>query len=1320
MKKKIKQICCILTLMSVFSFGAGIMALTASADNVVTVNAETSVNATQQVGEAKKLVAALESDVYWINGIPYIDIVKEETAKGARSVSETVAVIPDLTVDENGYIKHVSSISGAVEIPEKTEDGTTIVGINGFAFKYASITEVVIPATIIDIESNAFHVCNSLVKVEFKSSTNTENNLELAIQTRAFFNCTKLVEVILPKHLTTLNAQAFYKVDSLKNIYIEEGCAKYRNGTGGYAGVIYTTDQEINSVETSYIWPEGKQKYKIHLIVGTDSDLFEQRVVAGGHAITLPLTVGTQTISGWYLDAEFTGEAYTTEYFVEENEDVKAYTLYAKIENSEPANSYVLTFDLQGGTQSQLEKPMVLPIGEALNLSAYLPERAGYDFAGWYSLPAKNGDKIVDETGIGTSFSENIGSMTLYAAWTAHRYTINFKDYNDVKVFELELDYGSNIGARLPERIGYKFEGWYDSLEKDAVKYTGSDSVFGSDAWRVEEDRTLDFYAQYEANEYNLSVYCDKCNETHSFGRVKYDQTVTISAPCEHIGYKSNVWETIDATYTDSFVWKYVEAPEFNIIWEAKEYSITYKEDDKVIDAPDKCPTTYTIESNFTFPTISRTGYNNVYLREAENNNKLTGITPGRTGDLTLYIEKDDPVKVKVTLNYYGKYSNDVVELAYGNTYTLPANKTLDGYDYKGWEDSQGNVLDNTEISKLLVDTTYYIRWIGTVTLKDENGKEIDKVELQYGKSFFIEPYTKTGYTFHGWSTSQSDNAYITDEAGNGIGTFKVQNSLILYARITANTYVITFDHQGGQGGLSRLEVVYGTDNSVVQIPYKIGHNFKGYYTQANGAGICYFNQNGEFTKGSTWDLEEDLHLYAKWETIQFSANLTNNMQTLSYAITAKNANNQSVSISNFSHFEIKVLLKSNSTVIKTIETTSIVYDLSTLNYYDNCILQGAVYFKYNNQSIGSINMNSVELDYTSDGTLDDFIYQPGQTRLYLTVNYDNNVTVHIPPEIRVLNLKGVNSANASIIIFSSSDVYVNLYNVHITCGRTYGATIEKSNGRLYINALGDSYLEGCEGHAGIAYRYDSSAAIRAPEIYISVEPNSMLEIVGGNNIERGWCGGTHGYDGSDGDNATGTAETGGSGKNGSNGQDGTLDGHVAIECNFIEVTGTGVVKIRGGDGAPGGNGGDGGNGGTGGPGKNAGFIFVKGGKGGTGGAAGNGGNGGDGAGGGAPIGAFNKNAAYSILVAMNNNGICYLIGGDGGKGGIGGNPGTPGSGGAGGSGVWNSDGDNGDPGASGQRGSDGEDGLGYVVEYVPGAVCINGQNGAAETYPDY
>ena len=60
MKKKIKQMCCILALLSVFGFGAGITALTVSADNITTVSPETSVNATQQANETKKLIAALE------------------------------------------------------------------------------------------------------------------------------------------------------------------------------------------------------------------------------------------------------------------------------------------------------------------------------------------------------------------------------------------------------------------------------------------------------------------------------------------------------------------------------------------------------------------------------------------------------------------------------------------------------------------------------------------------------------------------------------------------------------------------------------------------------------------------------------------------------------------------------------------------------------------------------------------------------------------------------------------------------------------------------------------------------------------------------------------------------------------------------------------------------------------------------------------------------------------------------------------------------------------------------------------------------------
>lgn len=48
--------------MSVFTFSAGITALTASANGTTVVNAETSVEATQQVGEDKeKIIEYLEN-----------------------------------------------------------------------------------------------------------------------------------------------------------------------------------------------------------------------------------------------------------------------------------------------------------------------------------------------------------------------------------------------------------------------------------------------------------------------------------------------------------------------------------------------------------------------------------------------------------------------------------------------------------------------------------------------------------------------------------------------------------------------------------------------------------------------------------------------------------------------------------------------------------------------------------------------------------------------------------------------------------------------------------------------------------------------------------------------------------------------------------------------------------------------------------------------------------------------------------------------------------------------------------------------------------
>lgn len=64
----------------------------------------------------------------------------------------------------------------------------------------------------------------------------------------------------------------------------------------------------------------------------------------------------------------------------------------------------------------------------------------------------------------------------------------------------------------------------------------------------------------------------------------------------------------------------------------------------------------------------------------------------------------------------------------------------------------------------------------------------------------------------------------------------------------------------------NKMEVMI--ENSMpVSIPYRSGYNFKGYYTETNGAGIQLINENGYITDSfTTTYFIEDATLYASWE----------------------------------------------------------------------------------------------------------------------------------------------------------------------------------------------------------------------------------------------------------------------------------------------------------------------------------------------------------------------------------------------------------------------------------------------------------------------
>jgi uncharacterized repeat protein (TIGR02543 family) len=184
---------------------------------------------------------------------------------------------------------------------------------------------------------------------------------------------------------------------------------------------------------------------------------------------------------GWYADAALTQPIKATDTFG----TASWQALYAKWskgpatpkddevkqeENKPPAGEidrYTVALNANGGKASVSSKTYTK--GDALG-GLPTPTRTGYKFSGWYTKKT-GGSKI-------TAASKATGDATLYAHWTAKKYTIKYNaNKGKVKVKSKKVSYASKYGKLTkPTRKGYTFKGWY-TKKTGGVKVTKGSKV---------------------------------------------------------------------------------------------------------------------------------------------------------------------------------------------------------------------------------------------------------------------------------------------------------------------------------------------------------------------------------------------------------------------------------------------------------------------------------------------------------------------------------------------------------------------------------------------------------------------------------------------------------------------------------------------------------------------------------------------------------------------------------------------------------------------------------------------------------------------------
>ncbi len=226
-----------------------------------------------------------------------------------------------------------------------------------------------------------------------------------------------------------------------------------------------------------------------------------------------------------------------------------------------------------------------------------------------------------------------------------------------------------------------------------------------------------------------------------------------------------------------------------------------------------------------------------------------------------------------------GSMSN--MAMTYGTAKNLSANQfSRTGYKFKGWSTSaNGGVVyaDKQSVNNLTtqhnVTVNLYAVWEPiTYTVKYHGngatgGSMLDST-MTYDKSqnLTANGFSKTGYSFSGWSTSANGAVVYTNKQSVKNLTSASGGTINLYAVWGPISYTVKYHGNGATGGsMSDTVMTYDTAANLATNKFtKTGYLFQGWSTSAGGTVVYTDKQsvkNLTATSGGT------VNLYAVWKT---------------------------------------------------------------------------------------------------------------------------------------------------------------------------------------------------------------------------------------------------------------------------------------------------------------------------------------------------------------------------------------------------------------------------------------------------------------------
>jgi uncharacterized repeat protein (TIGR02543 family) len=464
---------------------------------------------------------------------------------------------------------------------------------------------------------------------------------------------------------------------------------------------------------------------------------------------------------------------------------------------------------------------------------------------------------------------------------------------NSVYMYGTEKELNSNSFTRS----GYVFTGW-GVVTEGPVVYQDKQKIKNLTKTNGE---TISLYAQWEAVvsiTYNVAYNANNgtgtmANSVHTVGVAKSLTANTFTRS----GYTFAGWAstpTGPTVYADrESVLNLANTQGATITlyakWEGVSYYVAYNANNGIGTMANTVHI-YGTPQNLPANTFTRVGY--IFAGWAESGNGpviyadqqiLSNLTTTEGATVTLYAQWSDANAHTYTVVYDRNGGTGTMESSvhtYGVAKSLTANTfTRSGYTFTGWGTvaagpmvygDEANVLNLTEISGETV--ILYAQWTVntyTVTYNTNGGTGLmANSEHTYGtaQNLRANTFTRVGYIFAGWATSNDGPVLYTDQQSVNNLTTTAGGTVILYAQWSeagANTYTVVYDRNGGTGTMESSVHTYGVAKSLTANTFtRSGYTFTGWGTVAVGP-VTYGDEanvlNLTETSGGT------VILYAQW-----------------------------------------------------------------------------------------------------------------------------------------------------------------------------------------------------------------------------------------------------------------------------------------------------------------------------------------------------------------------------------------------------------------------------------------------------------------------